>query len=329
MRALAVTGGDAGLLPELPTIGNFVPGWPSGSFGFGAPRTTPAEIVDKLSREINAVLADPKAKARIAELGGEPLARPACAAAGCWPKKPKSGARWCAPPASRWSRPPGRGRTENPWAGALDHPRLAPARGPVEAFAAAGDPGRTSAPSACRCAPGLQKSAYVEAICWRDLGMSGLRRGMKCEYRDGRVPTCSPSSRDCSLAGAGIRAAPFRSGGRAQTPEAGFPNKPVRLIVPVAAGFRRISSRACSPSFQQYGVSRFSLRTGAGTNIGNEYATRSDPDGYTVLFAASLRSTPASLAELRSDCGCRRRAYAPAPISNFVPNSSPPIRSRS
>jgi tripartite-type tricarboxylate transporter receptor subunit TctC len=52
-----------------------VPGYEaSGSFGFGAPRNTPAEIVDKLNREINAVLADPKAKARIAELGGEPLA---------------------------------------------------------------------------------------------------------------------------------------------------------------------------------------------------------------------------------------------------------------
>jgi tripartite-type tricarboxylate transporter receptor subunit TctC len=63
------------LLPELPTIGDFVPGYEaSGSFGFGAPRTTPAEIVDKLNREINAVLADPKSKARIAELGGEPLA---------------------------------------------------------------------------------------------------------------------------------------------------------------------------------------------------------------------------------------------------------------
>jgi tripartite-type tricarboxylate transporter receptor subunit TctC len=68
------------LLPELPTIGDFVPGYEaSGSFGFGAPRTTPAEIVDKLNREINAVLADPKAKARIAELGGEPLAGPPAA----------------------------------------------------------------------------------------------------------------------------------------------------------------------------------------------------------------------------------------------------------
>jgi Tripartite tricarboxylate transporter family receptor len=71
VRALAVTtAARSELLPDLPTIGDFVPGYEaSGSFGFGAPRNTPAEIVQKLNREINAVLADPKAKARIAELG--------------------------------------------------------------------------------------------------------------------------------------------------------------------------------------------------------------------------------------------------------------------
>jgi tripartite-type tricarboxylate transporter receptor subunit TctC len=75
VRALAVTTkARSELLPDLPTIGDFVPGYESsGPFGFGAPRNTPAEIVEKLNREINAVLADPKAKARIAELGGEPL----------------------------------------------------------------------------------------------------------------------------------------------------------------------------------------------------------------------------------------------------------------
>jgi tripartite-type tricarboxylate transporter receptor subunit TctC len=75
VRALAVTtAGRSQLLPDLPTVGDFVPGYEaSGSFGFGAPRRTPAEIVEKLNREINAVLADPKARARIAELGGEPL----------------------------------------------------------------------------------------------------------------------------------------------------------------------------------------------------------------------------------------------------------------
>ncbi len=76
VRALAVsTAARSELLADLPTIGDFVPGYEaSGSFGFGAPRNTPAEIVEKLNREINAVLAEPRARARIAELGGEPLA---------------------------------------------------------------------------------------------------------------------------------------------------------------------------------------------------------------------------------------------------------------
>jgi tripartite-type tricarboxylate transporter receptor subunit TctC len=75
VRALAVTTAvRSPELPDLPPIGDFVPGYESsGSFGFGAPRGTPAEVVEKLNREINAILADPKAKARIAELGGEPL----------------------------------------------------------------------------------------------------------------------------------------------------------------------------------------------------------------------------------------------------------------
>jgi tripartite-type tricarboxylate transporter receptor subunit TctC len=75
VRALAVTTAERSeLLPDLPTVGAFVPGYEStGPFGFGAPRETPAAIIDKLNREINAVLTDPKAKARIAELGGEPL----------------------------------------------------------------------------------------------------------------------------------------------------------------------------------------------------------------------------------------------------------------
>ena len=75
VRALAVTtAARSELLPELPTIGDFVPGYEaSGSFGFGAPRTTPAEIIDKLNREINAVLADPKVKARFEDLGSPPV----------------------------------------------------------------------------------------------------------------------------------------------------------------------------------------------------------------------------------------------------------------
>ena len=75
VRALAVTtAARSELLPDLPTVGQFVPGYEaSGSFGFGAPRSTPAAIVEKLNKEINAVLADSKVKVRIAELGGAVL----------------------------------------------------------------------------------------------------------------------------------------------------------------------------------------------------------------------------------------------------------------
>jgi tripartite-type tricarboxylate transporter receptor subunit TctC len=62
------------LLPDLPILGELVPGYEAGSwFGICAPRNTPAESIDRLSREINAGLADPKLKARLADLGGAPM----------------------------------------------------------------------------------------------------------------------------------------------------------------------------------------------------------------------------------------------------------------
>jgi tripartite-type tricarboxylate transporter receptor subunit TctC len=75
LRALAVTTATRSqTLPDLPTIAESVPGYEaSGWFGVGAPRNTPAEIVDKLNREINACLTDPKLQARIADLGGVAL----------------------------------------------------------------------------------------------------------------------------------------------------------------------------------------------------------------------------------------------------------------
>ena len=75
LRALAVTTATRSqTLPDLPAIAESVPGYEaSGWFGVGAPRNTPAEIVDKLNREINACLADPKLQARIADLGGVAL----------------------------------------------------------------------------------------------------------------------------------------------------------------------------------------------------------------------------------------------------------------
>jgi tripartite-type tricarboxylate transporter receptor subunit TctC len=75
LRALAMTtAARTEIMPELPTIGDVVPGYESSSVnGIGAPRNTPAEIVDKLNREINAGLADPKLKARFADLGSTVL----------------------------------------------------------------------------------------------------------------------------------------------------------------------------------------------------------------------------------------------------------------
>ena len=56
-------------------MGEFVPGYEATAwYGIGAPRATPAEIVDKLNKEINAALADPRMKARIVDLGGDVLA---------------------------------------------------------------------------------------------------------------------------------------------------------------------------------------------------------------------------------------------------------------
>jgi tripartite-type tricarboxylate transporter receptor subunit TctC len=76
LRALAVTtAARSDVLSGVPTVGEFVPGYEASSvFGIGVPRNTPAEIVDKLNKEINAALADPKIKARLAEQGGTVLA---------------------------------------------------------------------------------------------------------------------------------------------------------------------------------------------------------------------------------------------------------------
>jgi tripartite-type tricarboxylate transporter receptor subunit TctC len=76
LRGLAVTTTTrAEALPDLPTVGDFVPGYDASNwYGVGAPKNTPAEIVDKLNRGINAALADPKLKAKLADLGGAVLA---------------------------------------------------------------------------------------------------------------------------------------------------------------------------------------------------------------------------------------------------------------
>ena len=76
LRALAVTTASrAEVLPQLPPVGDFVSGYEASQwYGMAAPKNTPAEIIDMLNREINAGIADPKVGARLADIGGEPLA---------------------------------------------------------------------------------------------------------------------------------------------------------------------------------------------------------------------------------------------------------------
>src|SRR5205809_3256749 len=118
--------------------------------------------------------------------------------------------------------------------------------------------------------------------------------------------------------------------GSAQAPNAAFPNRPVRLIVPVAAGgptdivARLLAEKLSNRWGQQVYIEN---KGGAGTNIGNEDVARSDADGYTVLFATASLAVNTSL--------YRSLAYDPiadfAPVSLvtqlayfvFVPNSSP------
>jgi tripartite-type tricarboxylate transporter receptor subunit TctC len=75
LRALAVTTATRSeLLPDIPTVSDLLPGYEASQwYGIGAPRDTPAEIIERLNKEINASLVDPKMKARIAELGGSAL----------------------------------------------------------------------------------------------------------------------------------------------------------------------------------------------------------------------------------------------------------------
>jgi tripartite-type tricarboxylate transporter receptor subunit TctC len=75
LRALAVTTASrSDALPDIPTVGDFIPGYEASTWsGIGAPKGTPAEIIDKLNKEINAGLVDPKVKARLANMGSTAL----------------------------------------------------------------------------------------------------------------------------------------------------------------------------------------------------------------------------------------------------------------
>jgi tripartite-type tricarboxylate transporter receptor subunit TctC len=75
LRALAVTTATrSDVLPDVPTVDEFVPGYEASAwFGVGAPKVTPAEIVEKLNKEVNTALTDPNIKSRLADLGGTAL----------------------------------------------------------------------------------------------------------------------------------------------------------------------------------------------------------------------------------------------------------------
>jgi tripartite-type tricarboxylate transporter receptor subunit TctC len=75
VRALGVTSAaKSSLLPDVPTVAETVPGYEATAlFGMGAPKNTPKEIIAKLNKEINEVLAEPATKAKLVDLGGEPL----------------------------------------------------------------------------------------------------------------------------------------------------------------------------------------------------------------------------------------------------------------
>jgi len=75
LRALAVTtAARSEALPDVPTVAEFVPGYEASQwYGIGAPKNTPAELIERLNKETNGILADPKMKARLADLGGTVL----------------------------------------------------------------------------------------------------------------------------------------------------------------------------------------------------------------------------------------------------------------
>ena len=95
LRALAVTNAmRSEALPEIPTVGEFVPGYEASTFyGIGAPKRTPAEIINKLNNEITAALADPNTKARLADLGAVPM-----------PMTPGDFARLIADETEKWAK---------------------------------------------------------------------------------------------------------------------------------------------------------------------------------------------------------------------------------
>ena len=74
LRALAITAATRSEALDIPTVGEFIPGYEASSvYGLGGPKNMTSVIIERLNKEINAGLADPKIKARLADLGGTPL----------------------------------------------------------------------------------------------------------------------------------------------------------------------------------------------------------------------------------------------------------------
>ena len=131
-------------------------------------------------------------------------------------------------------------------------------------------------------------------------------------------------------AGQALASGLFADESRAQAPESGYPRRPVRIIVPVAAGgptdivARTLADKLSALWHQQVFVEN---KPGAGNNLGCEYVARSDPDGYTVLFDPGAMASNTSLyGKLSYDAV---KDFAPVSMVAlvdyfmFVPNSSP------
>jgi tripartite-type tricarboxylate transporter receptor subunit TctC len=127
-----------------------------------------------------------------------------------------------------------------------------------------------------------------------------------------------------------LASSPFADESRAEAPDSGYPRKPVRIIVPVAAGgptdivARTLADKLSAIWHQQVFIEN---KPGAGNNLGCEYVARSDPDGYTVLFDPGAMASNTSLyGKLSYDAV---KDFAPVSMVAlvdyfmFVPNSSP------